>query len=169
MELSRELPWAVPVPTLKAIVDNDAVFNFAKLRQQLHKDQDTSRPLSEDYEFVGLAGEIAFSELFDMPIDLRSLAGGDKGVDFTTRLGTVDVKTARKAFNLIVEKGKVVADIYVLASYDGKTKAAELLGWEYGSVIKTWPIKDFGYGIFNHFMTASVLKPMSDLICLLMI
>lgn len=169
MELSRELPWAVPAPTLRAIVDNDAVFNFAKLRHELHKSQGSSRPLSADYEFVGLAGELAFSELFDMPIDLRSLAAGDKGVDFNTRVGTVDVKTARKAYNMIVEKGKIIADIYVLASYDGKDKAAELLGWEYGEAIKTWPVKDFGYGIFNHYKHVSALKPMSDLICLLMI
>jgi mannose/fructose/N-acetylgalactosamine-specific phosphotransferase system component IIB len=41
---------------------------------------------------------------------------------------TVDVKTACKAFNLILEVGKVTADIYVLAEFNWEGERARLVG-----------------------------------------
>jgi hypothetical protein len=152
---------------IKAIVDFNTVFEFAKFRDSTHSKHASRRPLSDDFEYVGLAGEVAFAQAYNAPMDLRSVATGDKGVDFYTIAGTVDVKTARKPFNLIVEEGKVVADIYVLARYHDQTKKAELLGWEYGQNIKKWSIKDFGYGIRNHYKSASQLRKMSELSLLL--
>ncbi len=136
----------------------------AQGRHDAHKDHATSRPLSDDYEMVGLAGETAFGRLSGRMPDLERRLEGDKGVDFVVSLKfSVDVKTARKAFNLIHEQGKPIADIYVLAEYDDETKQARLIGWEWGLVLQRAPVKDFGYGVHNHYIPASKLKPMQDL------
>lgn len=145
-----------------AIVDRNTVKLLSNMRHNAHAGHQSSRPLSEDYEYVGLAGEIAFSQAYGFPIDLRLISDGDNGIDFTTPAGTVDVKTARKAYNLIIEQGKVFADIYVLAQYNNHTMSAALIGWEWGENIKKWEVKDFGYGIINHYRSAKSLKCMSD-------
>lgn len=152
---------------VKAIVDTESVVLFAELRDRLHQKHASRRPLSQNFEYVGLAGEVAFAQAFNVPMDLRSVSTGDKGVDFYTVVGTVDVKTARKPFNLIVEEGKVIADIYILARYDDQTKKADLIGWEFGQNIKQCPIRDFGYGVRNHYKSASKLRKMSELSLLL--
>lgn len=133
-------------------------------RHEAHKDHATSRPLSEDYELVGLSGESAFGRLTGKMPDLDRKLDGDKGIDFIIGLKfSVDVKTARKAFHLIHEKGKNFADIYVLAEYNDETKQSKLIGWEWGRVLQNAPTKDFGYGIENHYIPANKLKPMTEL------
>ena len=135
---------------------------FAKERHDLHVDHATSRPLSDGYEKVGLAGELAFSQFTGMAPDLSVKPEGDGGVDTTIFLAfTVDVKTARKAYNLIHEIDKPFADIFVLAEYDDDSEKAMLVGWEYGSILRKAPSKDFGYGIENHFIHRSRLRPMN--------
>ncbi len=137
----------------------------ARDRHEAHKHHASSRPLSDDYELVGLLGEVAFGKLTGQMVDLERRLDGDKGIDFVVPLNfTVDVKTARKAFHLIHEEGKGLADIYVLAQYDDENKTAELLGWEWGAVLARAPVKDFGYGIKNHYISADKLKPMSELV-----
>lgn len=138
--------------------------NEADSRHDAHKDHASSRPLSEDYELIGLLGEAKFGALTGLMPDLERKLSGDNGIDFIVPLKfSVDVKTARKPRNLIQERGKVSADIYVLAGYDDKTKKVTLLGWEWGAALLKAPVKDFGYGIFNHFIPVENLKPMSKL------
>ncbi len=133
-------------------------------RENIHAHHSSSRPLSEDYELVSLIGEAAFAGAFHLPLDLGRKPGGDGGADFVIPLAfRVDVKTARKPVHLIVEKGKVAADIYVLAQYIEDTKTARLLGWEWGAVLSKAPVKDFGYGIVNHYIHQSALRPISSL------
>jgi len=152
---------------IKAIVDKHTIAQFAKFRDNTHLNHGSRRPLSEGFEEVGLFGEAEFARAYNLPLDLRAITTGDKGVDFDTIAGTVDVKTARKAFYLIVEEGKVIADIYVLASFNNESKTAHLIGWEYGGEMKKCPVKDFGYGIRNHYKSASKLRKMSELWLLL--
>ncbi len=134
-------------------------------RHDAHKDHASSRPLSLDYEFIGLSGETAFGRVCGQMPDLDRKLEGDKGVDFYVPLiFSVDVKTARKAFHLIHEQGKHFADIYVLAQYDDETKQSKLIGWEWGIKLKNAPVKDFGYGIMNHYIPAKELKPIDDMI-----
>jgi hypothetical protein len=136
----------------------------AQARHEAHKNHASSRPLSEDYELIGLLGELEFAQLTGQMVDLERRLCGDKGVDFVVPLNfSVDVKTARKAFHLIHEKGKSFADIYVLAKYDDEAKTTELLGWEWGIALSKAPVKDFGYGIENHYIPADKLRPMSEL------
>jgi hypothetical protein len=136
----------------------------AERRLELHVNSPGRRPLSEDYELVGLVGEAEFATTYDLPLNLRRLPGGDRGVDFVVPLAfSVDVKCFRKAINLIQEQDKVVADIYVLSEYSDIDRHARLLGWEYGSILARAPVKDFGYGIITHYIHRDYLRPMDDL------
>ena len=136
---------------------------IAEEREVLHKNHTSSRPLSKNYEYIGLKGEAQFSEEFGINLDLELRPGGDKGSDFSTKLGSIDVKTARKAYNLIVEKNKVDADIYVLAQYSDSNDKAILLGWAVKNQVLDAPAKDFGYNIINHYIPKSKLMPMDSL------
>lgn len=143
---------------------DEMVAKAASERQSLHKDHATSRPLSEGYEDVGMAGEVAFGRFSGLMPDLERRPGGDGGTDFDLPVVfTVDVKTARKAGHLIHEVGKRFADIYVLAEYDDGDKTACLVGWAWGIALRAAPTKDFGYGIVNHYIPRENLRPMGDL------
>jgi len=144
----------------------------AQDRHDLHEGQDSHRPLSENYELVGLKGEAEFARMFMMERDRDLRPGGDMGIDFHIHLDTdteirrfsVDVKTARKTGNLIIEqKQKHDADIYVLAKYDDDTESATLLGWEWGKTLRQAPVKDFGHGVINHYIPRRNLRPISEL------
>ncbi len=137
---------------------------IASHRMALHEGHTSSRPLSEGYESVGLHGEFAFGEFCGVMPDISDRPSGDAGVDFVVpMLFTVDVKTARKANNLIHEAGKPLADIYVLAEFvDNK---ATLVGWEWGSKLAAAPVRDFGYGVQSHYIPREQLKPLSTLAC----
>lgn len=142
----------------------DAIQALAGRRAELHAGQASSRPLSENYEDVGIAGEFAFGQFCGLMPDLDERPDGDGGVDFVLPLlFTVDVKTARKAHNLIHEQGKPFADVFVLAEYFDATRNARLVGWEYGRKLAAAPVRDFGYGVLNHYIARSELRPMDEL------
>ncbi|MGA0841019.1 MAG: hypothetical protein ACO3P1_14115 [Pseudomonadales bacterium] len=137
---------------------------LANQRHELHKDHASSRPLSEDYEHVGLAGELALSQLTGLSPDLTLRPGGDGGTDAHILIAyTVNVHAARKPYNLLHEQGSATADILVLAAYSDKTGEATLVGWEWGAKVLAAPVKDFGYGILNHYIPAKNLRPISEL------
>ena len=136
---------------------------IANDREVLHKHHESSRPLSKNYEYVGLKGESQFAEEFGFEIDRKLRPSGDNGKDFETIIGIIDVKTARNAFNLIVEEGKVISDVYILAKYIDDTDTVELLGWEYKKEILKAPTRDFGYGIVNHYIPKNNLKSIESL------
>ena len=136
---------------------------IAQEREFLHRNHKSSRPLSLNYEYIGLKGEAKFAEEFGMLVDTNARPAGDKGTDFSSVIGSIDIKTARKAWNLIVEEGKVLSEVYVLAKYTDQTDEIELLGWEYKDKILNSPKIDFGYGIINHYISSKKLKPMSHL------
>ena len=77
--------------------------------------------------------------------------------------GRIDVKTARKAYNLLVEEDKVNADIYVLAMYRDYTDNVTLLGWAFKEEVLDAPKRDFGYGIINHYIPKDNLHPIESL------
>jgi len=142
---------------------NKTLQQIANDRETLHKYHESSRPLSKNYEYVGLKGESQFAKEFGFKIDKTLRPSGDNGKDFETKIGIIDVKTARNAYNLIVEEGKVVSDIYVLAKYIDDTDTVELLGWEYKKEILKAPTRDFGYGIINHYIPKNKLRSLKSL------
>ena len=141
----------------------DNIRKMAADREKLHKNHASSRPLSKDYEYIGLKGEEKFAEEFNLVLDGELKPGGDKGHDFSSSLGAIDIKTARKAYNLIVEEGKVRADVYVLAQYEDYTDSVKLLGWASKDEVLEAPVRDFGYGIMNHYIPKNDLHHMDFL------
>lgn len=136
---------------------------IAEIREIAHAGQKSSRPLSDGYEYIGLLGEFVFAQKFGFPIDLSIKPMGDGRKDFTTSVGTLDVKTARKAYNLLREVDKDHADILVLAQYYDDLDWIRLVGWEYDLEMAKCPYRDFGYGIINYYKSASELRPMEEL------
>jgi hypothetical protein len=152
---------------------DDVLRAEAMARHELHQSHPSHRPLSEDYELIGLCGEAALAQMFGLSVDMVRRPGGDGGVDNVLRLRTatgpqefkVDVKTARKPNNLIVEVGKLKpATIYVLAGYAPLAGKATLLGWEWGRVLHKAPSKDFGYGVINHYIPRVRLRALAELL-----
>ena len=142
----------------------DAIQAVARRRHELHADHARSRPLSDNYENVGIAGEFAFGQFCGLMPDLAEKPEGDGGIDFVLPLlFSVDVKTARKAHNLIHEQGKPFADVFVLAEYFDATRTANLVGWEYGRKLAAAPVRDFGYGVLNHYIPREQLREMAEL------
>jgi hypothetical protein len=139
---------------------------LARRREEVHKDSPTSRPISPDYEFLGVVGEWVFEEITGFPMDRSVKREGDGRVDFMTPLGPLDVKTARKAYNLLRECDKEHADVLVLAQFhEGPPVGATLLGWEWGRVMLECPTRVFrgDWGILNHFKAAQQLRSMHTL------
>lgn len=151
------------------------IIKIAKSRRSVHKKHSTPIASGSEYmgDIVGVTGEAKFAELFGLDIDEELYLNGDGGVDFIIQLDlhglgirdyTVDVKTYRKPYNVLLKKTKVgiVANILVLASY--KDGESDLIGWQFGKVVAQQPKKDFGYGIINHFLHNSKLKDMNVLL-----
>lgn len=140
-------------------------------RRELHLGSATSRVASADCDVVGVAGELAFAQFSGLAPDLSTRPAGDSGVDFSFtvngRLLTVDVKTARKPTFLFVKEADIerAAAVLVLARLEGDT--VEFFGWEQRSTMAQAPVKDFGYGIRNHHLHHSKLRPMATLSALL--
>ena len=145
------------------------LLKIAEQRSKTHVGHASQRILSKDYNIVGVSGEFAFGDKFNLKVDDSIKPSGDKGVDFVLDLTvgedqrsfTVDVKTARLPYNLLLEVGKPVVDIYVLADYNNGDSI--LLGWEWGVKLSQAPSRDFGYGVINHYISALDLRPMEEL------
>ena len=147
----------------------EELLKIAEQRSTTHIGHASQRVLSKDYNVVGVSGEFAFGDKFNLKVDDSIKPSGDKGVDFVLDLivdeeqrnFTVDVKTARLPYNLLLEVGKPVVDIYVLADYNNGDSI--LLGWEWGVKLSQAPSRDFGYGVINHYISALDLRPMEEL------
>jgi len=143
---------------------NEFVRRESEKRCDLHKGHESQRVLSPDYNYVGMLGEWEFGKLVGLFPDFSEKPGGDNGADFTIKLSfTVDVKTARRAYNLIHEQGKPFADIYVLAEYKDDDDSIMLIGWEWGYCLRNAPTKDFGYGVINHYISREKLRDINEL------
>jgi len=145
------------------------VDSLGKKRQAAHP-QGTPRyyndPNKEDT--IGVAGETAFAERYSLKVDERILPEGDDHIDFIVKINnseiTIDVKTAQKAYNLLIKEWEIkeCADILVLAEY--KDGAINFLGWETKEVMRLMPTKVFSsLGINNFYRHNSKLRPMQHL------
>ena len=124
--------------------------DIANKRQAIHVGHVSSHPLSNDYEYIGRKGEAEFALRSGLQFDATARPSGDKGTDFTlTILMASDIKTARKPYPLNVERGKVAADIYVVAGCEDESPVT-FYGRAWRPEVQTAPVKDFGHGILNH-------------------
>jgi len=147
----------------------------AKRRNAVFVHLARNRPLSSDYEEVGVMGEWAFAEFCGLMPNTKG--GKDGGKDFEVPVVfTVDVKTSKRGDVLLVEVGKVKADIYVLATVvpdplvmdDNKMAAvlrqkAVLVGWAWSTQVKVKEPKVSKFGIINHEVPRDELRPMGEL------
>ena len=136
---------------------------IADQRTGSHIGHQSQRILGDNHDLVGVSGETIFAKYFGLKMNDDIKPEGDDGIDFLLGLNfSVDVKTARKPFNLLLEVGKPVADIYVLADFnDGDPY---LLGWQWGIILSQAPSKDFGYGVINHYIPVEELRSMNELL-----
>lgn len=133
---------------------------IAKRRHDIHFGKESSRPFSTDYWLIALLGEYEFELDYNYPFDRSDKPHGDGRIDFHTPLATIDVKTARKPFFLLMEAGLVHAEILILAGVDEDLSRAHFLGWEWSRSLLSCPVKDFGYGVESHYKHSKALKPM---------
>lgn len=133
----------------------------AERRKEIHKNHLSQRVLSENYEEVGLMGELVFGEETNLRTDLSDRLSGDK-YDFMTIAGPIDVKTSARSNKLYVEAHKAKPNfIYVLGKFTNKNVTFK--GWEWGYEMIKQPIEVSKFGIRNHTKLASRLRPMNEL------
>jgi hypothetical protein len=142
---------------------------LGKQRQDAHP-KGTKRYYSDPNkeDVIGVAGEIAFANRYDLEVDKRILPEGDGHIDFTVKINgknrTIDVKTAQLPYNLFIKEWEInkCADILVLAQHkDGNIK---FLGWETKKVMQKMPKKVFSsLNITNYYKKASELRSMEEL------
>lgn len=123
-------------------------------------------PNTED--IIGVAGELAFATRYNLKIDDSIRPDGDNHIDFAImyngRKITFDVKTAKKAYNLLIKEWEIdiCADVLILAEYnDGDIR---FLGWESRTEMKKQPTKIFSsLGINNYYKHRDRLNAMDRL------
>lgn len=127
---------------------------LADARTGLHPNSTSTIAAGADY--VGMRGEFAFGELIGLHPDTSARPGGDGGIDFVVPILTsVDVKTRReradgKKCNLLVEQGKVNADIYVQAVLSVDEADCRCIGWIRARDLLRYRARDFGHGVACH-------------------
>jgi hypothetical protein len=154
--------------------DERAIVKEATKRRTAHfANSPRNRPLSKNYEEVGMWGEWEFGRWSGLMPRLE--AGGDGGYDFVLPMYMrVDVKTSRRGDALLVEQGKVKADLYVLAKCDEEEVwtgdketstvfLATLVGWCLATELLATTAMDTGRGIVNHSVPAAKLRKMEEL------
>jgi len=134
-------------------------------RKDLHNPIKEQPALIKDQDPMGMMGEMYLALLLGHSVDLDQKIEGDGGYDFSVPLRfTIDVKTTAKtprSNNLLVEQGKVKADIYVAAVYENNM--IDFVGWAMRSEVISAPTKDFGRGLTNHYIDLDKLRPMNEL------
>lgn len=138
---------------------------LGELRQNAHPTGTKrfySDPNTEDR--IGAAGELAFAKQYGLDVDEEARPGGDGHIDFKVGKVTIDVKTARKAYNLLVKEWEIdkAADVLVLGQYIND-EHVEFLGWIHRENLRMRDKKDFGKGIVSYYVAAGNLNPMKDL------
>ncbi len=136
----------------------------ARVRTGIHRSQRSHRPLGENTESIGLAGEQLFSEWSGIPWDKRIRKGGSGSVNFRCRGFAINVFTAKLPYNLICEVGKAKAHIYVLCGYDEESEDAYLIGWHWHNELMQRAPKTFGsHDVLDHWVPEGKLLSMGEL------
>ena len=127
-------------------------------------------PNKED--IIGMAGELAFGKRYCLNVDKSIRPDGDGHVDFRAVMNngkviTIDIKTAIKAYNLLIKEWEIddCSLVLVLAQYDPKNEEVSFLGWQTKGIMKTMPKKVFSsrLGIMNYYCPRDQLNSMEEL------
>jgi hypothetical protein len=145
--------------------------SLGKQRQAAHP-RGTKRYYKDENveDIIGITGEIKFGERYNLKPDLEIKPNGDGHVDFKVKFNdktivTIDVKTAQKAYNLLVKEWEIdkCSDILVLCKYNGENNV-EFLGWTTKKIMKEQPKKVFSsLNINNYYLHYTKLNKMEML------
>lgn len=153
---------------LRHAKNDELLAEAASLRQKKPRTKAEDAAITDDSHYVGLVGERYWChDLLGLPVQLDYRRGGDNGSDMTLPDGrTIDVKTYRKPFNLVVQQGKAKADIFVLLGYREEDKSVEAKGWATKQEILSAPTRYFNpkNQLLSHYIPAGKLHPIQPLI-----
>ncbi len=118
---------------------------IAKERHEQKKGYESCLPLSDNYELVGVLGEMVFSLVTQIPMDTELRAEGDDGYDFHM----VNIKTSEehKARHLIEFTDKEFNGWYVFVIVHLEKRYGWIEGYIHSDEFKDMAETiDFGYG-----------------------
>ena len=148
------------------------IIEEGRKRQNAHLESNSKRYYKDKNteHIIGISGEIAFAKKYNLQPDLEIRPNGDNHIDFKIKVNdkkiiTIDVKTAQKAYNLLIKKWEInkCSDLLVLAKFHSEDNI-EFLGWSTKSIMKKQPIKIFSsLGIENYYLPKDKLEKMSVL------
>ena len=151
----------------------DEIHSLAIARQNAHPTGSPrfyENPYTE--HIIGMAGEIAFGKRYCLNVDKSIRPDGDGHVDFRAVMNngkviTIDIKTAIKAYNLLIKEWEIddCSLVLVLAQYDPANEEVSFLGWQTKGIMKTMPKKVFSprLGIMNYYCQRDQLRSMEEL------
>lgn len=107
--------------------DKRAAISFANINAKDHKNKGTqNRSIDKKIEnvFIGKLGEIAFSKLFDPPLEVDFSKGADPGWDFEINGNKIDIKTIDEYWKkrVYINKNYMNADNYITMFYNKKSQ-----------------------------------------------
>ena len=120
--------------------------NIAKERHEQKKKFKSCKPFSDNYELVGVIGEMIFHKLSGLDMDKRLLINGDDGTDFKFN---IQIKTSEehKAKHLIEFTDKIFNGFYIFVIVNLKEKYGYVKGIITSDDFKkNAKIMNFGYG-----------------------
>jgi len=118
-----------------------------------------------------MAGELAFGKRYCLNVDKSIRPDGDGHVDFRAVMNngktlTIDIKTAIKAYNLLIKEWEIndCSLVLVLAQYDPANEEVSFLGWQTKGVMRKMPKKVFSWlNIMNYYCPQNQLRSMKEL------
>ena len=116
---------------------------LAEKRNYCHSDSDPRYYKDKNLEhIIGLSGELCFAKRYNLKPDLEIRPNGDNHIDFKVKINdeivsSIDVKTAQKAYNLLIKKWEInkCSDILVLAEFKEENNV-NFLGWTTKKIMK---------------------------------
>lgn len=146
------------------MIDNRLLRAIAEERERGHIGHRFGDRWKPNATYIGLIGEAEFARQTGLNVDLSWRPGGDQGVDFSTSVGTVDVKTAEFPKYLFLKTtAEHFAEIYVLARYVPYVETAELIGYATLDELQAAPLVTTDYCV-NHAIPAHRLHDIRQLL-----
>jgi hypothetical protein len=152
-------------------IDGSIAEEMGKNRQLAHKNGTKRYYEDENVEdIIGICGEIAFAERYQLEVDKSIRPYGDNHIDFKMiftkgifkgKEFTIDIKTAKKPYNLLIKEWEIdkCATLLILSKFISKNEI-DLLGWDFRKNMAKQPKKIFApkLGIVNFYKHFSELE-----------
>ena len=135
-------------------IDLNEVWDFLKTHAQKRDSQKRNYKSTKNWSkysthFIGLLSEYVFGKTYGYEVNLDLLQAGDKGFDFNTPYGKIDVKGTQYYKDPILKqypKPKHWSDRYYLVGIDVNNKKGKVFGWASRDQMMKAKKIDYGYG-----------------------